>query len=34
MVADLLEFGERRENDAFAPDACGRLERTSGLFDA
>src|SRR5207249_10963575 len=27
MIADLLEFGESRENDALAPDALGGLER-------
>ena len=33
MIADLLEFGESRENDALAPDALGGLERARGLFD-
>src|SRR2546421_12408903 len=33
MIADLLEFGEGRENDALAPDAIGGLERARGLFD-
>ena len=33
MIADLLQFGEGRENDALALDALGGLERARSLFD-